>query len=75
MATIQVRNVSEAVRRQLQARAADCGLSMSAYLLTELTRLASIPTRDQMRARLRSRPRIELTESQARMVRRERDSG
>ncbi len=74
MATIQVRNVPDSVSRRLKARAAESGMSLSEYLLTELTRFASVPTREEMRARLRSRPRTRLTESAAKLVRRERDS-
>jgi plasmid stability protein len=75
MATLQVRNVPQTVSRRLKARAAASGRSLSQYLLAELTRVAAIPTREEMRARLRSRPRAKLAESAARMVRRERDSG
>ena len=71
--TIRVRNVPEAISRRLEARAIEAGMSLSDYLLAELTRFASIPTREEMRARLRSRPRVKVTESVAKMVRRERD--
>ena len=74
MATLQVRNVPDAVSRRLKARAAESGMSLSEYLLAALTRCASIPTREEMRARLRSRPRTKLAESAAKLVRRERDS-
>lgn len=72
--TIQVRNVPDVVSKRLKVRAAEAGMSLSEYLLAELTRFASIPTREEMRARLRSRPRTKLAESAAKMVRRERDS-
>ncbi len=40
---IQIRNVPEGVHRALRARAAALGLSMSEYLLEEITRVASRP--------------------------------
>jgi plasmid stability protein len=49
---VQVRNVPEALHRKLKARAADSGKTLSAYLLTELERLAARPTREEMLARL-----------------------
>ncbi|MEZ6038612.1 MAG: hypothetical protein R3F29_14110 [Planctomycetota bacterium] len=70
--TLQVRAVPEKVHRRLKARAADAGLSLSAYLLAELTRFAALPTREEMRERLRSGPRAKLSESAAKMIRRER---
>lgn len=72
--TVQVRNVPDQVSKRLKARAAEAGMSLSEYLLAELTRFASLPTRDEMRERLRSRPRTKLAESAAKLVRRERDS-
>lgn len=72
--TLQVRGVPEKVHRRLKARAADAGLSLSEYLLAELTRFAELPTRDEMRERLRNGPRAKLSESAAKMVRRERDT-
>lgn len=44
MALLQVRNVSDPVRRVLKARAAAQGLSMNAYLLHLLEREAARPT-------------------------------
>jgi len=71
---LQIRNVPEKVHRRLVSIAAESGLSLSEYLLAEVTRIASLMTPAEMRARLRSRPRVKLTESAAKMVRRERDS-
>lgn len=39
--TLQIRNVPEKVHRALQTRAAASGLSLSEYLLKELTRVAA----------------------------------
>ncbi|MCA8951231.1 MAG: hypothetical protein KDE27_17120 [Planctomycetes bacterium] len=71
---IQIRNVPESIHRRLKSRAAEAGQSLSDYLLIEVTRLASLPTDDEMRARLRSRKRVKLAESAAEILRRERDS-
>lgn len=72
--TIQVRNVPEKVHRRLKARAAEQGVSLSEYILTELTRFAALPTREEMRERLRGKARSKLTPSAAKLVRKERDS-
>lgn len=72
--TIQVRKVPDAVSKKLKARAAEADMSLSEYVLAQLARLAALPTRDELRARLQSRPRTRLAESAAKMVRRERDS-
>jgi len=45
MTTIQVRNVSEETSRALKAKAALKGRSLSDYLLRELDRLATRPSR------------------------------
>lgn len=53
---VQVRDVPEQVHRTLKARAAQSGVSLSEYLRAELARLASLPTPDEVRARLRALP-------------------
>lgn len=57
MATIQIRNVPEAVHRVYQMRAAAAGISLQEYLLAELVRNASLrsPTEliDEVEARMR----------------------
>jgi antitoxin FitA len=42
MATIQIRNVPDAVHRAYQARAAATGMSLQEYLLAELIHSASL---------------------------------
>lgn len=42
--TIQIRNVPEEVHRKLRMRAAEAGLSLSAYCLRELRQAASYTT-------------------------------
>ncbi len=71
---IQIRNVPDPLHRRLKARAASLGMSLSDYLLAEMTRVAAAPTRDEMLARLHGRARVTLREPAARMVREERDA-
>lgn len=71
---VQVRNVPEALHRKLKARAAVAGQSLSDYLLTELERVASRPTRDEMLTRLHSRTRVRLKTAAAVVIREERES-
>ncbi|MDO5535681.1 MAG: toxin-antitoxin system, antitoxin component [Propionibacteriaceae bacterium] len=58
--TIQVRNVPEAVSRALKAKAALEGRSLSDYLLTELDRIASRPSRAELLERISRRPSLDL---------------
>jgi plasmid stability protein len=71
---IQIRNVPNALHRQLKARAALAGLSLSDYLLNEIRRVAEQPTLDELRTRLERRPAVTPSESPAQAVRAERDS-
>jgi plasmid stability protein len=71
---IQIRNVPDSLHRKLKARAAEAGKSLSDYLLAEIRRVAALPTRDEMLARIHSRSRIELKVPAADVIRRERES-
>jgi plasmid stability protein len=53
---VQVRDVPEDVHRTLKSRAAQSGISLSEYLRVELARLASLPSPEEVRARLRAIP-------------------
>jgi plasmid stability protein len=70
---IQIRNVPDALHRELKSRAAREGMSLSDYLLREIRHIAERPTLEEMRARLHSRPRTNLTLDTADAVRAERD--
>lgn len=70
---IQIRNVPEGVHRQLKARAALAGLSLSDYLLDEIRRVAEKPSPDELRARLAARSPVRLSADPADVVRSERD--
>lgn len=71
---IQIRNVPDALHRELKSRAARAGMSLSDYLLREIRQVAERPTMEEMRARLHSRPRTNPSESAEDAVRAERDS-
>lgn len=74
-AMVQIRNVPEALHRQLKSRAALAGMSLSDYLLSEIRQVAERPTIDELRARLRSRTKIAPAPPPAEAVRAERDRG
>jgi transposase len=57
MARIQIRDVSETTVRALKARAAERGLTLTAYLRAELNRLAARPTNAEIVERLTRRNR------------------
>jgi plasmid stability protein len=70
---IQIRNVPDALHRQLKSRAALAGMSLSDYLLGEIRQVAERPTLDELRARLQRRPATVLSATPAQAVRAERD--
>jgi len=74
MATmIQIRNVPDELHRQIKARAATAGMSMSEYLLRELRRIAERPTRDELLARIARRSSVSVHPEPAEVIRDERD--
>ena len=72
---VQVRDVPEQVHRTLKARAAQSGSSLSEYLRVELQRLASLPSPEELRARLRERTPVRTRETPAAVIRRAREGG
>ncbi len=70
---IQIRNVPDALHRELKSRAALEGTSLSDYLLREIRKIAERPTLEEMRARLHRRPRINPPLGTEEAVREERD--
>jgi antitoxin FitA len=58
MKTVRVRNVPDELYSALMARAAEEGRTVSDYILAELPRLASKPTTEEIRARIRSRAHV-----------------
>ena len=71
---IQLRHVPDAVYRKLKARAALKGLSLSDYLVREVTQIAEKPTLEEWIERAASRSPVKLSEPAAVSVRRDRDS-
>ncbi|MEQ9491195.1 MAG: hypothetical protein RIM72_19615 [Alphaproteobacteria bacterium] len=71
---IQIRNVPDGLHRQLKARAALQGMSLSDFLLSELSDVLERPTLQEMKNRLSKRPGVVLSVSPAETVRAERDS-
>jgi plasmid stability protein len=57
MALVQVRDVPEATLNALKARAAEHGLTLTAYLRLELDKLAAKPTNAELVERLAHRNR------------------
>lgn len=70
---IQIRDVPDAVHRTLKARAAFLGMSLSQYLLREITRVAERPTLEEWRQRLASRRPVKPSPRAAALIREERD--
>jgi len=73
-ATIQIRNVPDALHRRLKSRAALAGMSLSDYLLQQIREVAERPTIEELRARLARRSTVTLSVDTADAVRAERDS-
>lgn len=70
---IQLRNVPDALHRQLKARAALSGLPLSDYLIREVRKVAEQPTPEEMRERLRQREPYQSRPSPTEILRAERD--
>jgi plasmid stability protein len=73
MSVIQIRNVPTELHRQLKARAARAGMSLSDYVLRGIQQTENQPTIEEMLARLESRSPVAISESTADLVRAERD--
>lgn len=70
---IQLRNVPDDLHRDLKARAAVAGKSLSDYLLAEIQRHIEYPTLEELHQRLRARTPVRPKVSPAQMIREERD--
>ena len=73
MPMVQVRNVPEDLHRELKARAALAGMSVSDYVLQGLRRSLERPTRQDLLRRLARRTSVRPRPSPAQAVRAERD--
>ena len=70
---IQIRNVPEAMHRQLKARAALEGISMSLYVLRELERALARAERREVIERIGRRPEVTLDPPAAEILREARE--
>jgi plasmid stability protein len=70
---IQIRNVPDELHRELKARAAQSGMTLSDYLLAELRTLATRPTMQEWLAKSRTWEPVESEMSSAEAVAAERD--
>ncbi len=71
---IQLRHVPDVLHRQLKARAAMAGLSLSDFLVREVRKIAEQPTPEEMIERLRQRDPYRGKLSPTAVLREERDS-
>jgi plasmid stability protein len=72
--TVQIRNVPAAFHRRLRARAAMEGISMSDYILREVSKALDRPTRQEVLDRLRARPVRQLKPTAADVIRAPRNA-
>jgi antitoxin FitA len=66
---IQIRNVPDDVHEALKLRATKEGMSLSEFLVREVTKVAERPTLQEMIERLRQREPVELDEDPAVTIR------
>jgi plasmid stability protein len=71
---IQLRNVPDALHRNLKARAALAGMSLSDYLLAEIREIAEKPTLVEFRDRLHKREPVSAELDTALLVREQREA-
>jgi plasmid stability protein len=70
---IQIRHVPDALHRKLKARAANLGLSLSDYLIQEITPLAELPTMGEWLDHVATREPVKLREPAAVTIRKIRE--
>jgi len=71
---VQIRNMPDAVHRILKSRAATAGMSLSDYLLRELTKVAKRPTIEELIERMDKRQPVSVPISSAELIREDRDA-
>jgi len=74
MSMIQIRNVPDTVHRDLKARAARAGMTLSDYLLDLIRKATERPEPDVLLKRVRERTPVYVSESPADAVRAEREA-
>jgi plasmid stability protein len=71
---IQLRHVPDAVHRKLKARAAMKGMSLSDYLVREVTQLTEQPTMQEVLSEIQKLSPVEWREPVVETIRRMRES-
>ena len=71
---IQIRNVPDRMHRELKARAALEGVSMSQFILREIQRVLERPSREEILRRISEQAEVYLTRPAAETLREERDT-
>ena len=71
---IQIRNVPDDLHRLLKIRAAQEGMTLSAYLLSEIESVAKKPTMREWLEKVGSREPVEVDELPEEIIRRMRDA-
>lgn len=69
---IQIRNVPESLHRELKVRSALEGISMSQFVLREISRALERPSRQEVLAAIRAQPPAKLDPSPADLIREDR---
>ena len=72
---IQIRNVPDDLHREVKARAARAGMSLSDFLLREVERIVEAPSVEEVVSRWAARARPRLSATPAEVIRAERESG
>jgi len=70
---IQIRNVPDTLHREIKARAALAGMSMSKFILHELRASLERPTRAELLERISRLPPVELDPPAVELIREERE--
>jgi len=70
---VQIRNVPDELHRELKARAAHAGMTLSDYLLEQLRDLALRPTMREWALQARGLPPVAVSQRPAEVLRQERD--
>lgn len=73
-AMIQIRNVPNKLHRELKARAAMEGVSMSRFILREIERVLARPSRKEILRRIAEQGEPRLSRSAADVLREERET-
>ncbi len=74
MSMIQIRNVPEEVHRELKARAARAGMTLSDYLMNLIRKASERPEPEVLLRRIRERAPVYPSESPTEAVRAEREA-